>query len=104
MKKRILTGWNFRRVIYLVLGMILTIRAIELHEWLAVLIGGYFISMGIFAFGCASGNCFGGTCYKETENQSSLNEEVKYKEVNQNRNRKKLKYKPLNKPLERTSE
>jgi len=27
---------------------------------MGVVFGGYFASMGLFAFGCASGSCFGG--------------------------------------------
>ena len=86
MKERILNGWDFRRLMYVVVGTIVIIRSIELHEWPGVFLGGYFASMGIFAFGCASGNCFGETCYTETENKSSINEEIKYEEVTQNRN------------------
>ncbi|MDR0794364.1 MAG: hypothetical protein LBE82_13735 [Chitinophagaceae bacterium] len=58
MKKRILTGWNFGRVIYAALGILLIVQSIWQAEWWGILFGGYFAAMGIFAFGCATGNCF----------------------------------------------
>ncbi len=57
MKERILTGWTFRRVLYLAVGIILVIQSIMDNDWLIALPGIYFASMGLFAFGCASGNC-----------------------------------------------
>lgn len=62
MKQRILTGWTFRRVLYVALGALLIAQSIEQHLWFGVLFGGYFASMGLFAFGCAGGKCFGGRC------------------------------------------
>lgn len=37
------------------------------RQWFGVLFGGYFASMGLFAFGCASGNCFGKSCVVEPQ-------------------------------------
>lgn len=62
MKQRILTDWTFRRVLYVGLGALLIDQSIEQHLWFGVLFGGYFASMGLFAFGCAGGNCFGRSC------------------------------------------
>ncbi|MBK7469089.1 MAG: hypothetical protein IPJ43_21185 [Saprospiraceae bacterium] len=28
-----------------------------LHQWVGALLGAYFASIGLFAFGCAAGNC-----------------------------------------------
>jgi hypothetical protein len=77
MKERILTGWNFLRVIYVAIGMLIIIQSIMQHEWLGLLPGGYFAFMGIFAFGCASGNCFGRACYTEARKHSLPNKELK---------------------------
>lgn len=63
MKKRILTGWSVRRVLYLILGVIVVVQGIMDKEWIWLLPGLYFTAMGVFAFGCASGNCYGGQCY-----------------------------------------
>ena len=72
MKNRILTGWTIQRGIYLVLGMLIVVQSIIDKQWVAVIAGGYFASMGLFAFGCAAGNCFGGSCYSENESTKKV--------------------------------
>ena len=62
MKQRILSNWNFTRFFFIGMGIALIISSIQDFEWIGMLVGGYFASMGIFAFGCASGNCYGGSC------------------------------------------
>lgn len=57
MKNRILYGWNLRRALYLVGGIMIIIYAMVAKEWWGALLGGYFAAMGLFNFGCASGNC-----------------------------------------------
>lgn len=58
MKQRILTGWTFIRVIYLLLGCLIVIQSVAQGQWLGVLFGGYFAAMGLFAIGCAGGSCY----------------------------------------------
>ncbi len=65
--RRVSTGWTFARIIYLALGSILIMQSLIEREWWGVMIGGYFAGMGLFAFGCASGNCFGGRCDNSQE-------------------------------------
>lgn len=67
MKNRILTGWSFRRALYLAMGLYVVAQGIIDREWLWLIPGIYFASMGLFAFGCASGNCYGGQCAIEKE-------------------------------------
>lgn len=62
MINRILTGWNFRRALYAAMGIAVIINSATNHEWFGILFGTYFASMGIFAFSCAGGNCYGGSC------------------------------------------
>lgn len=62
MKDRILKGWNIRRGLYLVVGLFVVFQAIATEQWIGILLGIYFTSMGIFAYGCASGNCYGDSC------------------------------------------
>lgn len=62
MIKRITQKWTFTRVLFAVLGFTLIIQSSMRFEWLGVFIGLYFAAMGIFAFGCARGNCYGGNC------------------------------------------
>lgn len=57
MKQRILTGWNFRRIIYLFAGSTIIVQSAIMREWVGIFIGSYFACMGLFALGCAAGNC-----------------------------------------------
>ena len=82
MKERILTNWTVARVLYLVIGITVIIQAIMIQQWLGVVFGGYFASMGLFAFGCASGNCFGGNPGTEPNQKSTASiPDVEYEEV-----------------------
>ncbi len=36
-------------------------------EWVGMLLGTYLGAMGLFAFGCAAGNCFNGSCSTEPD-------------------------------------
>lgn len=68
MKQRLLTGWTFNRALFSVMGIIIIIQALMIQQWAGVLLGGYFVVSGVFALGCAGGNCLGGSC--TTNNQS----------------------------------
>lgn len=82
MKQRILSGWTFARGVYLVLGLVIVVQSATQGQWLGVLFGSYFASMGLFAFGCASGNCFGGNCSVETKENSNNNiKDINFEEV-----------------------
>ncbi|HTQ27907.1 MAG TPA: hypothetical protein VMI35_07255 [Puia sp.] len=67
MKQRIFSGWTFGRALYSVLGGIIIVQSIMEHEWMGLLLGGYFAAMGVFAFGCAAGNCFGAGIVPQTK-------------------------------------
>jgi hypothetical protein len=62
MKERVLTGWNFSRVLFLLMGIAFIISSIIEFDGIGLTAGIYFSLMGIFALGCASGNCYGGQC------------------------------------------
>lgn len=84
MKNRILKGWNFKRIVYLIAGVTTVVMAFQYNEWLFSLIGIYFAAMGIFAFGCASGNCYTG--YYESKavgsgEQAAGAEDITWEEV-----------------------
>ncbi|HCN84643.1 MAG TPA: hypothetical protein DIT07_13645 [Sphingobacteriaceae bacterium] len=57
MKERILKGWNFQRILFIVIGSLVIIQSVKEPQWFGIVIGGYFTAMGLFAFGCAGGNC-----------------------------------------------
>ncbi len=85
MKERILTNWTIMRGFYLVVGLYIVTQSVINQEWFGVAFGGYFASMGLFAFGCASGTCGGGSCastptrHADTAVQETTFEEVKVK-------------------------
>jgi hypothetical protein len=57
MKDRLLKGWTFIRVFYLAMGLIIATHSAMNMEWMGAVLGAYFASMGLFSFGCASGQC-----------------------------------------------
>lgn len=57
MIRRITSGWSVMRVLYLGIGLVIAFQSAVLREWFGMAIGGYFAAMGLFGFGCASGNC-----------------------------------------------
>jgi hypothetical protein len=80
MKERILTNWTYTRALYLLIGIAVIFQSAMSQQWFEVAFGGYFASMGLFAFGCASGNCFGGNCSVEPKQKSNI-QDVDFEEV-----------------------
>jgi hypothetical protein len=58
MKDRLLNGWNVQRVLFVIMGTVVIIQGVVERQWMPVMLGVYFASMGLFSFGCASGACF----------------------------------------------
>lgn len=82
MKERILTNWTFMRALYLLMGIAVIVQAVMSQQWFGVLIGGYFASMGLFAFGCAAGNCYSGNCAMEQKQKLNTTiQDVEFEEV-----------------------
>lgn len=78
MKQRLLTGWNFIRVLYLIAGVMMLVQSMADRQWLLALPGVYFALMGLFAIGCAGGSCYTGTAPKQDHDLSKTEfEEVK---------------------------
>ncbi len=83
MKQRILTNWSFTRALYLVLGLIIAIEAFINGQWLGIVLGGYMTSMGVFAFGCASGSCYSKNTFRKLPTASKEDlQNVEYEEIN----------------------
>lgn len=57
MKKRLLSGWNIQRIVFLLIGVILLLHTIMDNQPIGVLLGIYITGMGLFGFGCAAGSC-----------------------------------------------
>ena len=82
MKQRILTGWNFIRILYLLAGIMILIQSVADRQWMGVALGVYFAAMGLLAVGCAAGNCFGNSCnvQQEPKNKSEITA-VEFEEI-----------------------
>jgi len=80
MKYRILSNWTFTRVLYLGIGIAIIVQSVVNQQYFGAIFGGYFAAMGLFAFGCASGNCFGGNCSVEPKQKSTI-QDVDFEEV-----------------------
>ena len=81
MKDRIFKNWTIIRVVYLSMGLFLLTSSIQHHEWLGVLFGSYVASMGLFALGCAGGQCAGEQCYTNNHLPAKDLDSVEYEEV-----------------------
>jgi hypothetical protein len=82
MKERILNNWTFMRALYLLMGIAVIVQSVMSQQWFGVAFGGYFASMGLFAFGCATGNCYGGNCATEPQQKSNTTiQDVEFEEV-----------------------
>ncbi len=77
MKVRILTNWTFTRALYLLIGIAVIVQSVMSQQWFGVAFGAYFASMGLFAFGCAAGNCATGPQQK----QNTTIQDVEFEEV-----------------------
>ncbi|MFC6269096.1 hypothetical protein [Frigoriflavimonas asaccharolytica] len=55
--KNIVTNWNIKRFIYLLVGIFFIVSSIIDQFWIVTIIGIYAVSMAVFGFGCAAGNC-----------------------------------------------
>ncbi len=80
MKQRILTGWTFQRGLYAAMGILIIVQSLTENQWIGVPFGIYFASMGIFAFGCAAGNCYVPPSQQVTNKKlNSIPSDVKFK-------------------------
>ncbi len=73
MKDRLLYGWTFQRGFYVAAGLVMGIVSGLSHEWIGIAVGAYFAAMGLFAFGCAGGQCYNGNRSVEMERKSEIN-------------------------------
>lgn len=74
------SGWSFRRVIYLLMGILIMIQAVGIAQWWGMALGLYFAAMGLFGFGCAAGHC--AVQYTQnTENRVETISESTFKET-----------------------
>lgn len=80
MKNRVLSNWTYTRALYLIIGSAVIIQSAMSKQWFGFAFGGYFAAMGMFAFGCASGNCLEGNCEVKPKQKSNI-ADVQFEEV-----------------------
>ena len=59
---RIFSNWTWRRVAFLAIGVWVMVQSAVDGQWIGLVLGTWPAAMGLFAVGCASGNCGTGTC------------------------------------------
>lgn len=55
--RRVLTGWNGQRFLFLGIGFVYLVSSIIDFSFIGVLFSLLIVFQGIFGFGCAGGNC-----------------------------------------------
>ncbi len=55
--RKILQQWTLRRLLYLAMGILVGMQAIQDHMWFLLIPGVWFTVMGLFAMGCAGPSC-----------------------------------------------
>jgi hypothetical protein len=80
MKQRLLSGWNFMRILWLLMGVGMVIQAATEKNFLMILPGLYFVFASIANVGCFAGSCATGYgSNNNTKKQSAA--EIEYEEV-----------------------
>ena len=79
MKERILTGWNLTRIVYVIFGGIMIVQGIADKQWIGILFGAYFASMGVFRFGCAAGACY--TPMTKLSKQKNAESKIEFEKI-----------------------
>lgn len=76
--KNYLRGWNFMRIIRLVLGIVIIVQGIQAQQWMLVALGGLFTLMPLFNIGC----CCAAECNTTYSTSKAKNtEDITYEEV-----------------------
>jgi hypothetical protein len=80
MKEKILSGWNFMRILWLLMGIGIVIQASTEKNFLMMLPGLYFVFASIANIGCFAGSCATGFSPNK-ENKNEAITEIGYEEV-----------------------
>lgn len=77
MKQRIQSRWNFIRILWLIVGLGITIQSFTERNLLMLLPGIYFVFSALANIGCFAGSC--ATDYRSNKKQSIT--EIEFEEV-----------------------
>ena len=80
MKERILSGWNFMRILWLTMGVGIVIQAIADKNFLMLLPGLYFVFASLANVGCFAGSCATGFNPDRDSKKEAITE-IEYEEV-----------------------
>jgi hypothetical protein len=75
--QRIILPWTTIRFLFLFIGGSILVQAIMDQLWLGIIFGSYFMSMGLFSWGCAAGNC----ALPNTAVSTDEKKEIEFKEI-----------------------
>jgi hypothetical protein len=75
--ERILKGWNFVRLVRLVLGLYITVQSVLTAEWILGIAGSFLTGMALWNLGC----CDMYSCYHDIKSNPELVKEIIYEEV-----------------------
>ena len=81
----LLKNWNLSRILFLFLGISILYQTTQSNEWFGYIIGVYFMVMGIFSLGCASGNCGIPSNFENSDNYKD--ETIHFEEVEELKNK-----------------
>lgn len=76
MKDLILKNWNFMRIFRLLLGIVISIQALNANDKMMLFFGGLFIILPLFNLGCC-----GSSCAPNYSKEKSIKKEFNYEEV-----------------------
>ena len=55
--KQILQGWNYRRILFLIISLVYLVTSIVDFMWIGVIFSLFLVSQAVLGIGCAGGNC-----------------------------------------------
>lgn len=76
--KTILQGWNFMRIVRLVMGIIIATQGIVVGETVTIILGLLFAGMSVANIGCCGSN---GCAVNPGESNKNKTKEINYEEV-----------------------
>lgn len=81
MKQLLTGGWNFMRVLRLVMSVPALFYGITNNDVLLWIAGGFLFIMSVFNIGCAGGICYTNTRAGRTSNAANKNSSVVYEKL-----------------------
>ena len=80
MRQRILSGWNFMRIIWLMMGIGIVIQAVTEKNFLMLIPGSYFVFASLANIGCFAGSCATGFDTNNNNKKQAITD-IEYEEI-----------------------